>query len=87
MTLDRWQNISKRDQLGHIAAELARAKVVQDLKVYRAILEKALELVDLTLADLKWREQILTLLHLRGKIAETYESGEPAEAERIYAAI
>jgi hypothetical protein len=87
MTIDRWETISKRDQLGHIAAEIFRARNAKDQNVFRAILERALELVDLTLGDRKRREDSLTLLYLRDKIAEAYESGRIEEADKIYAVI
>ncbi|OGG40266.1 hypothetical protein A2116_01410 [Candidatus Jorgensenbacteria bacterium GWA1_49_17] len=87
MTIDRWETISKRDQLGHIAAEIFRARNAKDQSVFRAILERALELVDLTLQDRKRRGDSLTLFYLRDKIAEAYESGKIEEADKIYAVI
>ncbi len=87
MTIDRWETISKRDQLGHIAAEIFRARNAKDRDIFRAILERALELVDLTLKDRKRREDSLALFYLRDKIAEAYESGRVGEADKIYAAI
>ncbi len=87
MKLERWQKISKRDQLGHVAAEIARARGAEDQNLFRAILERALELVDLTLQDLKWKDNTLMLLRLRDEIAKTYESGKIQEADKIYAII
>lgn len=87
MKLERWQKISKRDQLGHVAAEIARARGAKDQNLFRAILERALELVDLTLQDLKWKDNTLMLLRLRDEIAKAYESGKIQEADKIYAII
>lgn len=87
MELGRWKNFSKRDQLGHIASELARVKTAGDKELCRALLEKALALVDLTMEDSKWRADGLLLLNLRQEIASAYESGLRAKAEEIYAAI
>jgi len=84
MTIDRWQNISKRDQWGHIAAEILRARGANDVNLFRSILERALALIDLTLHDPKWKDNTLMLLRLRDKVAEAFESGRVEEAEKIY---
>ncbi len=85
MELGRWEKFSERDQLGHIAAEVFRARGAKDVKLYRALLERALVLIDLTLEDPKWKDNALMLLRLRDEVAKTYESGKIQEAEKIYA--
>ena len=63
-----------RDQLGHIAAELMRGANAQkeNKPVHQELLERALELVDLSLSDPKWQPNILQLLLLRNEIAKAY---------------
>lgn len=85
-SLERWKKFSQRDQLGHIGAELYRAASVKesDHALAQTMLERALELIDLTLEDEKWRENSLPLLKLRGEIALVY-TGKKNDIARIYA--
>ena len=61
MELNRWKNFEKRQQLLMLGAEFMRAKVWQgkDQENFLSALERALELIDLTLADEKWRANLL----------------------------
>lgn len=87
ITLERWGTFSKRDQIGHIASELNRAVPTEkDRLVYRQILERALQLVDLSLADPKWRDNPLPLFVLRDEIAKVY-IGDVAGLRGVLAAI
>lgn len=74
MELKRWENFNKRQQLLIIAAEFARAKNWQygDQEKFLLALERALELIDLTLYDPKWKDDIYILLRLREEVAEFY---------------
>jgi hypothetical protein len=85
---ERWKTLSKRDQLGHIASEIRRAIETKgsDKNIYSQILERALELVDLSLDDQKWRDNPLPLLILRNEIAKVY-IGENINLEKVYAAL
>ncbi|MFA5084179.1 MAG: hypothetical protein WC475_02245 [Candidatus Paceibacterota bacterium] len=72
MILDRWQTFSKRDQLAHIASEVFRAKTANNQTTYELELERAINLIDLTLEDSKWRDNPLMLLYLRNELASIY---------------
>ncbi|OHA48276.1 MAG: hypothetical protein A2991_01100 [Candidatus Terrybacteria bacterium RIFCSPLOWO2_01_FULL_58_14] len=82
----RWQKLSMRDQIGNIGAELFRAARVpqHDVALARQMLERALELVDLTIGDAKWQENPLPLLRLRNEIAKLY-IGQADDIESVYA--
>lgn len=85
---ERWNSISKRDQLGHIGAEILRAHraKVEHQEAYLPILERVLELIDLSLNDPKWRENPRPLLLFRNEIAKAYIA-EPVNLEKLYAAL
>ncbi|MEK7624379.1 MAG: hypothetical protein AAB404_01465 [Patescibacteria group bacterium] len=70
--LERWQTLSKRDQLAHIASEIFRAKLANDQNTRNSVIERAMELIDLTLQDPKWRDNPLMLLYLRSELASIY---------------
>ena len=75
MTLERWLTIPKSEQLLHIGAEFERARVLQekdDADNFRLMLERALELIDLTIGDPKWLNQLSMLLGLRTEVAKFY---------------
>ncbi len=83
MTLEKWEKFGKRDQIGHIGAEILRASQNNDSDLRKAILEKALGFVDLSLQDKKWLENPLMLLVLRNALAEAYLGEE--NLNQIYA--
>lgn len=76
MELNRWQSFAKKQQFLTISAEFARAKNWQykDQEKFLLALERALELIDLTLADLKWRNSSYVLLRLQEEVAKFYTS-------------
>ncbi|MEK7147244.1 MAG: hypothetical protein AAB772_03260 [Patescibacteria group bacterium] len=87
ITLERWKKISARDQMGHIASEIARANLIKDKnsETFRLILERALALTDLSLNDKKWLDNPLSLLILRNELAEAYLNNNK-NLENLYAA-
>jgi len=72
ITLKRWETFSKRDQLAHIASEIMRAKLTKDENIYKAILERAIDLINLSLADSKWLDNALMILYLRNELTGAY---------------
>lgn len=86
LSLERWRKFSKRDQIGHIASEIKRAALAenQNQTVFRQILERAFFLIDLSLADKKWKDNSLPLLVLRDELAKIY-IGETNDTNKIYA--
>ena len=72
ITIERWQTFTSRDQLGHIAAEVLRAKFAKSEPACKGMLERAFELIDLSLADPKWLKNPLPLLVLRAELAKVY---------------
>lgn len=81
MTRERWGKLSPHDQLRNIAAELERARVSEiqgDANLFRGALERALELIDLSLGDPRWRHDALQIFALRDEVAKRY-AGESRE--------
>ena len=74
MNTARWHQLPKRIQLLSIMAELERARVWESDRgaQFTGALGRALDLIDLTLADLRWKEETLQLLTLRDEIAGRY---------------
>ena len=74
MTAERLKTFSKRNQLLFLMSELERARVWQEKGggEFMGALERGLELIDLMLADPKWREDSLAPLTLRNELAKYY---------------
>ena len=74
MDINRWKSFTKREQLLTISAEFMRAKNWQEKDQAKFILalERALELIDLTLSDEKWRDSIQMILVLREEVAKFF---------------
>lgn len=86
MNLDRWKSFPKREQLLMIGSEIMRAKIwcLEDKEKFILALERALELVDLSLADRQWDGQFFMLLWLRQEIAKFYQGIAKYDIEILY---
>ena len=74
----KWQQFSLGQQLGHVASEISRARHWQEEgndTSRNLALERALELLDLTIADDRFRNRLKEILRLREVICDWY-SGE-----------
>lgn len=88
MTSKRWQALPIHEQLRAVAAEVKRAAVWEDKdkELYSAALERAFELLGLSLEDRRWKGQYLMLLLLREELAKFY-IGAKRNIDTLYAAI
>jgi len=57
LAMGQWQKLSLAEQLGNIGSEVSRAARWEDKdeKLFWGAVERALELFDLTLSDLRWK--------------------------------
>lgn len=77
LTPEKWAKFSKKEQAMMIGSELERAKsylprskgASEGLK---KCYERAFELIDLTIKDQKWRQDLKPLLRLREALAYLY---------------
>lgn len=75
LTQERWNKLSKRDQILNIAAELSRAAnwlEENSFKNTRDCYERAFQLVDLTLDGDKWKDRRRELAHFREVLGSLY---------------
>lgn len=76
LTEEKWSGLSMDKQILNIGSELIRAKtwLEEDNNDYlKNSMDRALELIDLTCADKKWRHgQLKELLRLREVLGEFY---------------
>ena len=70
----RWRTLTLMEQLGNIGSEIGRAKnwYRKDEELYRGALFRALELIDLTVADPRWRYRLKEILRAREVICDTF---------------
>ena len=74
MDKERWNKLTKRQQIGALAAEINRAAFWEkdDREKFKSALERTMLMIDLSLDARDWKKQRLTLLYLRAFIAEFY---------------
>lgn len=68
MTIDKWQKLSFVEQVGNIGSEISRARhweTLGDWDIREKSLERALELIDLTLTDKRWQSRLKELTRFR----------------------
>lgn len=89
VTSERWQKFSKHEQLLNLGAELYRAGMWQhkDKKFFIEAIERALELVDLTLGDQKWENNRFLLWSLREELSKYYVGENLGEITWLYKAL
>lgn len=73
----RWGELSLFDQLGHVGSEVGRAArwAPRDAGRSQRAFERALELLDLTLADPRWRTRLRELLRARELLCDAALGG------------
>lgn len=89
MQLERWLKFSKGQQAGAIAAEIMRANVWEgkDHEKFLSSLERALELIDLSISDDRWKKMLLMLLAFRDEVAKFYTGINKTSIKTLYLAI
>lgn len=89
MTIERWKNFTKSQQLLTIGSELTRAKIWQgkDEGKFLLALERALQLIDFTISDPKWRDRLGMLLGFRDIVAEFYTFKRTDDISILYRAL
>ena len=71
----QWKKLSFFEQMANVGSEVERAikwKNKENLKYSRMAFERALELIDLTIADQKNRKKLKELLRVRETLADYF---------------
>ena len=72
-----WQKLSLMEQMGNIGSEISRALNWRDKdqKSYENAIDKAFELLDLTIADSRWRLRLKEIVRARELLADAMFGG------------
>ena len=82
----KWSQFSLTQQLGHVASEISRAKHWEekgDAASRDKALERALELIDLTLLDRRWAKRLKEIVRLREVICDWFSQQENYDVSRL----
>jgi hypothetical protein len=73
----RWHQLSLAEQLGNVGSEVSRLRRwrPRDERVAQGAFERALELLDLTLADPRWRDRLRELARARELLCDAALGG------------
>lgn len=73
----RWQNLSLVEQLGNVGSEVSRAIRwrEKDEALYENAMERAFELLDLTIQDPRWRKRLKELTRVREILSDAFLGG------------
>lgn len=88
MNIERWRQFTKNDQFAAIGAEVVRASIWEnkDRPKFLGAIERALALVDASIDDPRWKDELCALLGLREEIGRYY-IGERRGITALYAAL
>jgi hypothetical protein len=71
----RWQRLSLAEQLANVGAEVGRMRRRPATEEGAAAFERALELLDLTLADPRWRGRLREIARAREVLCDAADGG------------
>ncbi|MEK7516895.1 MAG: hypothetical protein AAB562_04860 [Patescibacteria group bacterium] len=73
----RWQELSLAEQMGNIGSEISRALRWRDndQKLFIGAFDRALELLDLTISDSRWRGRLKELTRVREAVGDAFCGG------------
>jgi hypothetical protein len=88
MNLERWCQLSKREQLLNIKSELFRAVNWQykDTDIFQGCLTRALDLIGTSFNDPKWHDDLIQIIVLYEEVAKVYIN-QTQNIKSIYNAI
>lgn len=74
----RWQSFSLAQQLGNVGSEVSRARRWQgkDEKLFDGAMIRALELLDLTLSDSRWKHRLKEIARARELLCDAWFGGK-----------
>ncbi len=73
-----WQKLSLMEQMGNIGSEISRALNWQnrDEKLYKNAINRALELLDLTISDTRWQNRLKEIVRTRELLCDAILGGK-----------
>lgn len=74
----RWRSLTFAEQMGNVGSEVSRARRWQgrDQAVLEGAVERALELLDLTIEDPRWRSRLRELTRARELLCDALLGGK-----------
>lgn len=73
-----WRKLLLAEQLGNIGSEVSRAIHWQskDQRLFKNAIDRALELLDLTIQDSRWRNRLKELVRVREVMVDAIAGGQ-----------
>ncbi len=73
----RWTTLTLCEQLGNVGSEVGRAKRwrEKDPRIFEGAMDRALELMDLTLQDTRWKTRLKELARARELLCDAFFGG------------
>ena len=74
----QWQKLSLVEQLGNVGSEISRALNWRDKdqKSYENAIDRALELLDLTISDPRWQNRLKEIIRTRELLGDAILGGK-----------
>lgn len=74
----RWNELSLMEQMGNIGSEISRAINWRgkDQKLCQNAIDRAFELLDLTIADQRWQKQLKEIVRVKELLADAVLGGK-----------
>jgi hypothetical protein len=78
MAAGKWFEYTLSQQMGNIGSEVGRAAKwkEKDVKLFEGAVFRALELLDLTLSDVRWKNRIREIARARETVCDAFTGGK-----------
>ena len=75
MDINRWSRLTLFEQMAHIGSEIERARICDeknDPSMRQRAIERAFDLIDVSLKDMRWQKRLKEFCLLREVLADHY---------------
>ena len=74
---NKWHSLPLAEQFGNIGSEISRAIKwkEKDPEVYQRALDRAFDLIDLSMSDPRWRGRLKEIVRFRESVGDAMEDG------------
>ena len=82
MNINRWSKFTLFEQIAHIGSEVERARICKeknDFQMQKRAIERAFDLIDVSLQDVRWRKRLKEFCRLREFLADHYTETQEYE--------
>jgi hypothetical protein len=86
LAMGQWARLTFCEQMGNTGSEVSRMLnwQIKDPEIYKSCFVRALELLDMTIADPRWQKRLKELVRVRGLLCAAFLKGDKSVVDLSY---